>query len=235
MKNLTEEISERGFAILENIISIDFTDEIIAALERIQLTAEVKQRAGKAYGIRRLLDVVPEIRTLAESENLRKLIEPTLGKNARVVRGILFDKNPVANWKVPWHQDVVIALREKKEVAGFSAWSTKAGIIHAQPPAEILENILAVRIHLDDADETNGALRVIPGSHKLGLLSDQQINLIKGTNEEVTCRVAKSGALLMRPLLLHASSVATNPTHRRIIHLEFTAQNLPDGLEWYGS
>ena len=235
MSDASAEVFARGFALIENVILPALVDEIISALDQIQINSEVKQRAGKAYGIRRLLEVFPLICTLAESENIRCIIEPIIGENAKIVRGILFDKNPVANWKVPWHQDVVIALREKKEVAGFTAWSTKAGVVHAQPPVEILESILAIRIHLDDTDENNGALRVIPGSHKSGVLGDGEIQKFKENNEQITCTAAQGGALLMRPLLLHASSVATAPTHRRVIHLEYSALNLPDGLEWYGS
>ena len=235
MKNALEEIIERGFAIIPNVIAPAVVDEIIAEIQQLQLSQAVRQRAGKAFGIRRLLEVVLVVRALAEGEILRSLVEPVLSKNAKVIRGIFFDKNPVANWKVPWHQDVVIALRERKEVAGFSAWSIKAGVVHAQPPVEVLQNILAVRIHLDDTDENNGALRVIPGSHKFGLLADEEINKLKENTGEVTCVVTKGGALLLRPLLLHASSAAILPTHRRVLHLEYSAHNLPDGLEWYGS
>ncbi len=235
MKNHSEQVHESGFAIIPNIIKTTLVDVLTAEIKQIQLSEAVKQRAGKAFGIRRLLEIVPAVRALAESEIVRSFIAPVLGKNAKVRRGIFFDKTPVANWKVPWHQDVVIALRTRKEVAGFSAWSTKAGVVHAQPPVEILESILAVRIHLDDTTENNGALRVIPGSHQFGILDDEAIQKLKENTAQVTCSVTKGGALLMRPLLLHASSVATAPTHRRVLHLEYSAYNLPDGLEWYGS
>ena len=235
MQNYSEQINENGFAIIPNVIDLSLADLLIAEFARIQHSQAVKQRAGKAFGIRRLLEVVPSVRALAEGEIIRSIITPIVGENARIVRGIFFDKNPVANWKVPWHQDVVIALREKKELAGYSAWSTKAGVVHAQPPVEILQNILAVRLHLDDTDENNGALRVISGSHRFGILEDDEIQNLKENNEQVTCSVASGGALLIRPLLLHASSPATFPTHRRVIHLEYSADNLLDGLEWYGS
>ena len=235
MQNYSEQVNESGFAIIPNVIDPALADALIADLAQIQLSNEVKQRAGKAFGIRRLLEVIPSVRALAEGEIIRSIITPIVGENAQIVRGIFFDKNPVANWKVPWHQDIVIALREKKDVAGYSAWSTKAGVVHAQPPVKILQNIIAVRLHLDDTDENNGALRVISGSHKLGILEDDEIQKLKENNEQVTCSVAKGGALLIRPLLLHASSPAAIPTHRRVIHLEYSADNLPDGLEWYGS
>jgi ectoine hydroxylase-related dioxygenase (phytanoyl-CoA dioxygenase family) len=147
------------------------------------------------------------------------------------VRGIFFDKTPDANWKVPYHQDLSIAVKGKAEVEGFGPWSEKAGAVHVQPPAEVLEKMLTIRIHLDDTDETNGSLRVIPGSHQLGKIESSQVgpHVERG---EVTVPVPEGGAMLMRPLLLHASSPAQNARHRRVIHLEFAATELPGRLEW---
>ena len=178
---------------------------------------------------------MPAVRSLAEGDVLQRLVASVIGSQARVVRGIFFDKTPVANWKVPWHQDVAIAVREQKDLPDFSAWSVKAGVIHVQPPVEILESILTVRLHLDDADETNGALRILPGSHRHRLLDEEAVQEWKATTPAVTCTAQRGDALLMRPLLLHASSVATQPTHRRVLHLEYSALHLPGGLEWYGS
>ncbi len=229
------DFQQNGFAIMPNVLAAATVSALLDALARVRLNDAVKQRAGRAFGIRRLLELVPAVRALAESEVLRALVEPILGDKASVVRGIFFDKTPVANWKVPWHQDTMIAVRAKNDVAGFSAWSVKAGVIHTQPPVEVLASILTVRLHLDDTDETNGALRVIPGSHLHGLLSDAAIQQWKAQQPAVTCAVPSGGALLMRPLLLHASSVAAQPMHRRVLHLEYSAMDLPDGLAWYGS
>lgn len=228
-------LTENGFAIVPNVIDAATVDDLLAALAHIHLGDAVKQRAGRAFGIRRLLDVIPSLRPLANSDALRALVDPVLGKEAKIARGIFFDKTPVANWKVPWHQDVMIAVREQKDVPGFSAWSIKAGVVHVQPPVAILQSLLAVRLHLDNTDETNGALRVIPGSHKSGLLNDETIQQWKDTVPSVTCTAQRGDALLMRPLLLHASSVATSPQHRRVLHLEYSAMHMPAGLEWYGS
>lgn len=233
--NWPEDFRKNGFAIVPNVMGVAQIEALSETLAQVQLNASVKQRAGRAFGIRRLLEVVPAVRALAESAQLQSMIAPILGEQSRVVRGIFFDKTPVANWKVPWHQDVTIAVRERKEVAGFVAWSIKAGVIHVQPPIEILESIVTVRLHLDDTDETNGALRVIPGSHQQGLLSDEMIQQCKAQQIAVTCRVERGGVLFMRPLLLHASSTATQPAHRRVLHLEYSAMDLPDGLKWYGS
>jgi hypothetical protein len=40
------------------------------------------------------------------------------------------------------------------------------------------------------------------------------------------------GALILKPLLLHASSKARVAVHRRVLHFVFGPQALPLGLEW---
>jgi ectoine hydroxylase-related dioxygenase (phytanoyl-CoA dioxygenase family) len=155
-----------------------------------------------------------------------------LGPGSFAVRGILFNKLPGTNWKVAWHQDCVIAVREHRDVAGWGPWSVKGGVPHVRPRAEVLARMLAVRIHLDDCDEQKGPLRVLPGSHRCGLLSDEQI-VGWPKADAVTCTVQCGDVILMHPLLLHASSAATAPVNRRVIHVEYAADDLPDGLEWH--
>jgi ectoine hydroxylase-related dioxygenase (phytanoyl-CoA dioxygenase family) len=155
-----------------------------------------------------------------------------LGKDAKVVRAIFFDKTPEANWKVPWHQDLTIAVMEKRETENFTAWTRKAGIWHVQPATAILQKMLTLRFHLDDADETNGALKVVAGSHRRRLSSAEVQKLPKPF---AFCRASKGDVLLMRPLVVHSSSAGTSPKHRRVIHFEFSAENLPNNLDWYGS
>jgi hypothetical protein len=181
---------------------------------------------------RRDLLNLPGVRQWLATDAVRSLIEPHLGPAARPVRGILFDKTATANWKVAWHQDRSIAVRERRNVAGFGPWSVKEGIVHVQPPIDILARMLTLRLHLDDCDETNGPLRVIPGSHHDDILSDAAIAAAVAAGPVVTCCMPAGGALLMRPLLLHASSPAKQPRHRRVIHVEFSADELPGGLAW---
>lgn len=202
-------VERDGYAIIPHCINANTIDSLLSELEDLSIDEAVSQRAGRAFGIRNLLNVLPSARTLAESSTLLSLVEPVVGSKARVVRGIYFDKHKDANWKVAWHQDLTIAVRKRVEVEGFGPWSLKAGIYHVQPPIPVLEGMLALRVHLDDADETNGALRVIPGSHKYGRLLATNIQDIKETCLAVTCSIDAGGVMLMRPLLLHASSAAT--------------------------
>jgi len=154
-----------------------------------------------------------------------------IGDRARPVKLTIFDKSPTANWVVPWHQDVTIAVRERREAEGFGPWSEKEGVPHVQPPAEILKQMVAIRVHLDDTPASNGALRVVPGSHRHGKLDDSARALRDELGERV-CEVQAGDAHAMSPLLLRASSKAERPTRRRVIHLEFASVELPGGLDW---
>jgi len=232
VSGIINDVEQNGFAIVEQVIDESIVKQFLGELMSVR-SANISMRAGKAYGIRNLLNLVPLTRSIANSPSLRALVEPVLGNAARVVRGIYFDKHKDANWKVAWHQDLSIAVRNRTEVQGYGPWSLKAGIQHVQPPVSILEKILTVRVHLDRTDESNGALRVFPGSHICGRLSAEKIASWKEQHEETICVVKKGGAMLMRPLLLHASSSATITGHRRVLHFEYTATQLPAGLEWF--
>ena len=186
---------------------------------------------GTRGGVRNLLDFRP-MRRLAESSAVRGEVEAVLGDSARVVRGILFDKTAGANWKVPWHQDVTIAVNRRIEAEGFGPWSWKAGVLHVQPPAHILERMVSIRLHLDPCPEENGALRVIAGSHVNGKLEERLVQELAERSTAVTCAMQRGGALIMRPLLLHASSASTIPGHRRVIHFDYAAVDLPGGMAW---
>lgn len=203
--NIENEVQTGGFAIVESVLSRQQVDDLLNALERIGETGSVRKRGG-IFAVRNLLDESPEVRELASSEAVRALVEPVLGAHHFPVRGILFDKIPDANWKVPWHQDVTIAVRERVEAEGFGPWSMKADVLHVQPPATILERMLTVRLHLDPCGEENGALRILPGSHTRGKIPEDEIVTMRESLPEEVCAVGLGGALLMRPLLLHASS-----------------------------
>lgn len=185
-----------------------------------------------AHGIRNLLDR-QVIRELACSESVRALADAVLGERCFAVRGMFFDKPPEANWKVSFHQDMTIEVRSQREAPGFHNWTIKGGVHHVQPPTEILERIVSVRLHLDDSRSDNGPLRIFRRSHKKGRLNQSQINEIVRAETPVECRVPVGGALMMSPLVVHGSSSALNPTHRRVIHLDYAAEDLPFGLEWH--
>lgn len=212
------QIAENGHAIVPSCLDAPTVCELSDFLD-----------AGHA-GVRNLLDV-PAIRRLASSSAVRSLMEPVLGSNCFAVRGILFNKGDGANWKVAWHQDCVIAVAQRKEVPGWGPWSINAGVQHVRPSSELMSRMLAVRLHLDDCGIDNGPLRVVPGSHTRGFLSDTQIQNWPKDNA-VACTARRGDAILMRPLLLHGSSAAKTLNCRRVLHLEFATDELPAGINW---
>lgn len=220
-----------GFAIVPNVLTRPEVQHLISVIERIHDPQTDRSPRG-VYAIRNLLDVTPEIQKLALSRKIQVLTKPLLGEDAFPVRGLLFDKTPRANWRVAWHQDLSITVENRIDMPGFGPWSVKAGAIHVEPPPEILEQMLTVRVHLDNSGPTNGALRVIPGSHTRGRLNRRQVHFHRQIHDSICCSVEAGGVLLMRPLLLHASSSSDFPNHRRVIHLEFASGSLPGGLRW---
>lgn len=228
---IQESIERDGFALVPEALNEKAVTRLIAVLEE-HSTEKQATRGLAVYALRNLLDI-PEIQELSRSESLRGLITPILGLDCFAVRGLLFDKLPEANWKVPWHQDLSIAVQSRVEAEGFGPWTIKEGVPHVQPPVAILEKMLTLRLHLDDCPQSNGALRVLPGSHRLGRLTAEQIQNLVSETQPVICEAPRGGVLLMRPLLLHASSPSQEPGHRRVIHLEYAAHPLPGGLQWH--
>ena len=226
------ELSRNGFAVTTPLVGGRAVQSLVEATRSLSAADSTRRRNGGVYAMRNLLALLPEVRALADSAPIRFVVEPVLGPGCLCVRGILFDKTPGANWKVAWHQDLSIAVKRRLEVPGFGPWSVKAGVHHVQPPVTVLENMLTVRVHLDDCGEDNGPLKVLPGSHAHGVLDAAAVGQWCRGHQPALCTAGVGAAVVMRPLLLHASSSATRPGHRRVIHLEYAAGELPGGLEW---
>ncbi|WP_435017093.1 phytanoyl-CoA dioxygenase family protein [Tundrisphaera sp. TA3] len=224
-------VEQDGFAVVADVVPAGLVDRVLSAVEEAR--SESLQRDGETYGMRDLLRAVPEARRIAGDPVLLGLAETIVGPGAFAVRGLWFDKTDGANWGVPWHQDTTIAVRERREAAGFGPWTVKMGITHVRPPASVLEGMVTLRLHMDDCDTSNGPLRVIPGSHRGGRLDARESSQWLDRASAVECLVPRGGVILMRPLILHSSSAATAPHHRRVLHLEYAARPLTGGLEWF--
>lgn len=217
--------SNNGFEILDNILTASELSPIKFELEQIALpifTAGVRN-ADKKF---------PSINTLITNTKLLDKAKQYLNGEPSVVRVILFDKTPDNNWLVTWHQDKTICVSEQKEVSGWGPWTLKDGIHHVQPSLDVLNQMVTFRIHLDDSTLETGCLRVIPNSHSQGVLSNTQIQEITNTQNAVDCIAGAGSILVMRPHLLHASSKATIPSQRRVIHVEYSSYKLPENLVW---
>jgi len=182
------------------------------------------------HAIRHLLVEIPELKTLIFNRNFRKILK-SLNKNLFLTKAIFFDKNIDANWAVQWHQDIVINVSEKIDDPEFTGWTKKPSHYGVVPPEDYLKSTYTIRIHLDDTNENNGALKILPGSHHQKM-TDEQIVLLAKNSTPAVVNVDACGIHIMRPLLLHASSKSTGQKRRRVLHLEFNDQELPAGTEW---
>lgn len=225
-----QEILDNGFSIANGIYTIEEIDNILTILKNIDTSKETFRKSNDLFAIRQFLKEVPEIFKYIFTDNLKEIMNQTLGKDFFIVKSIYFDKPPTSNWFVSYHQDLTISVDKKLELDDFTSWTIKQNQFAVQPPIDILKNITTIRIHLDDTDENNGALKVIPESHlKRVCNSEMKDNNI---SNEVICNVNKGGIMFMKPLILHSSSRTTNNKRRRVIHIEFSNKELPTGLEW---
>src|SRR5262245_32376836 len=174
---------------------------------------------------------VPAIEAVAKDERMIRIARRALGNGAVPFRATLFDKSARANWPAVWHQDTALPLESRNDSTEWGPWSLKIGILYAQAPAWALSRVLALRVHLDASTSENGPLRVIPGSHLGGVLSDDEILELARAREKVEALVPRGGVLAMRPLLVHSSSKALGGEQRRMLHIEYEADlDLAPGL-----
>lgn len=182
------------------------------------------------FGKRKLLLDIPNLKTLLINRNLLKIIN-AIDKDAFITKAIYFDKAPSNNWHFAWRQDLPINVNKKLKTAGFTSWTKKDDINSVCPPEDIIKSIFTLRIHLDNTNEQNGALRVVPGTHKKRLSDDEREKIVASTKPTVI-EVSEGGVHLMKPLILHSSAKSQNQKRRRVIHLEFSSVELPGELEW---
>ena len=150
------------------------------------------------------------------------------------MRAILFDKSPARNWALGWHQDRTICVRARRDVPGFGPWTVKDGLTHVEPPFDLLERMVTLRIHLDDVTSDNAPLLVAPGSHRLGRIRADRIEAVVRRRGTFVCTASAGDVWLYATPILHASQRAQEPARRRVLQVDYSADALPGGLEWFG-
>jgi hypothetical protein len=227
----TQQLQTAGFAVLPRLYTAAEIAALLRCIEAAPAAGPNFRRSQDVFAIRNLLGEVPALWPLLDTPALRGLLGKLFPAGCHLTKGIYFDKPAGSNWLVAWHQDLMINVdRRVPNLPCFGPWTTKAGWVAVQPPVAVLENTVTIRLHLDDCDATNGALKVVPGSHQRGVVPAETIATHTAT--ATVCAVPAGGAMLMKPLLLHASNRSTSDRPRRVIHLEFSAAELPEELAW---
>ncbi|WP_080780251.1 phytanoyl-CoA dioxygenase family protein [Chryseobacterium phocaeense] len=225
-----EEILRKGFTVINTVFSDDEIEKITETIQKADTSAENFRKSEDLFAVRQFLKEVPGVKDLVMNDAVKSMIRTLFGERYFVVKSIYFDKPETSNWYVAYHQDLTISVDKKLEIQGFGPWTTKKNQFAVQPPLPVLENICTIRIHLDDTDENNGALKVVPGSHAKGIYRPETINWDVETEE--ICNVERGGIMIMKPLTLHGSNRTTDGRRRRVIHIEFSDMELPDELQW---
>lgn len=229
--NYLNKIDAEGFTIIDKVYNEKEINKIISLIENTtENTTEnaTFRKSQDLFAIRQFHKEIPETLDFIFNQNLKDIIENTFGKGFFITKSIYFDKPEKSNWFVGYHQDLTISVDKKMEIENFENWTVKQNQFAVQPPKEILENNFTIRIHMDKTTKENGALKVIKNSHSKGILRIENLEM----EDETICEVEKGGIMIMRPLLFHASSKTTNNERRRVIHIEFSKQELPNGLLW---
>ena len=216
---------EHGVEIKRNYISSSI-------IEAIKSEVSSSNEEHPKHGIRSADKKFQTINHLAHSSEFIGLANSLLGSKPNIVRVIFFVKTPDKNWLVTWHQDKTIALNKKVEVDGWGPWSVKDNTHHVQPSLEVLNQMVTFRLHLDEANEKNGCLKVMPKSHELGILSQKELTEVVNSQEAYLCKAKEGDLLLIKPHILHSSSKSINPGHRRVVHVEYSNYKLPEKLSW---
>jgi ectoine hydroxylase-related dioxygenase (phytanoyl-CoA dioxygenase family) len=221
---LQQTVEQRGFVVTAPLLTSSEIESLVTALSQPTVS---RSRAGVRHALG-----LAEVASLARDSRLLSIAKEVLGAGAFPYHATLFDKSPTSNWLVVWHQDTALPLRERRELPGWGPWSVKEGVIYAHAPAGALSQVLALRVHLDDSTERNGPLRVLPESHKRGVLTDEEIERMVPETASVECLVRRGGVLAMRPLIVHSSSKSQEDSPRRVLHIEYASSTSPaEGLE----
>jgi len=222
MNEILHILDEYGYAVVSAVLSADDAAATAEALQSVPLSGA---------GTRNLLEY-SWCRDLVQRFRADSSLQAVLPPTTVAVQCTLFDKTEDRNWLVALHQDLSIPVEARTDHPSLAGWSQKEGRYFVQAPVGLLDRLLAVRVHIDDCGADNGPLRVVPGSHRHGRLADEAARELRGVLGEVICSVEAGAALLMRPLLLHASSKARAPRRRRVLHFLFGPASLEFGLRW---
>jgi hypothetical protein len=228
---LASQLATAGHATVPQLYTVAEVAALLACIEAAPAASPNFRRSQDVFAIRNLLGEIPALWPLLATPALCGLLSELFPAGCHLTKAIYFDKPAGSNWLVAWHQDLMINVGHRvADLPGFGPWTAKAGWVAVQPPVAVLENTVTIRLHLDDCDATNGALKVVPASHLGGVVPAETI--ASHTAAATVCAVPAGGVMLMKPLLLHASSRSASSRSRRVIHLEFSTAELPTGLAW---
>jgi Phytanoyl-CoA dioxygenase (PhyH) len=215
------QLADDGVAIFDQVVS-----EPLLSTLRDHFSQVATERPGV-----RGFDLPREITTLV-SHDLGLLANSLASRPMKPVRVLFFDKTPNSNWSVPWHQDRTIAVKQRYDVSGYGPWSVKNGVTHVEPPVEVLEDMLTLRLFVDDCGVENGPLEIACGSHQAGRIAAHRAKEVAAGSDIFVGTGRAGDVLAMKLLAVHCSKQSALADHRRVLHVDYASRDLPPPLAW---
>ncbi|MBT1698061.1 phytanoyl-CoA dioxygenase family protein [Fulvivirgaceae bacterium PWU4] len=227
MTDLTSAIAEthqQGFAVVQQYFTTQTLDDLLREYDRIETGAPSMDN---------LLNRSDVVRDMAFEPRILNLVKSVIGGAAIPVTAFFLNKTQDNNWTLPWHQDIKVAVDSFAEAEGYSGWTNESGILHVIPPPRFLDKMLSVRFNLDDSDDENGGLQVLPGTHQEGLLSNEDLDHKVKTIAPLLCVSPAGSITLLKALTVHRSEASRTLRNRRILQIEYCGERLHDSLKFY--
>lgn len=227
MTDLTGAIAEtnlQGFAVVQQYFTTQTLDVLLREHDRLE-------RGEASLG--NLLNRSDVVGNMAFDPVTLNLVKGIIGEEAIPVTAFFLNKTKHNNWALPWHQDIKVAVDAFVEAEGYSGWTNESGIIHVVPPWRFLDRMLSVRFNLDDSDDENGGLQVLPCTHQEGLLSNEALAYKVNMIAPVQCASPAGSITLLKALTLHRSEASRTLRNRRILQIEYCGEQLHDNLKFY--
>lgn len=210
----------QGYEHLSGVLPMDQVNRLRDALAE----TPQEQKAGERSADK----VFPIVQELVSDPNLMRIAEGYLTGNISIVQVKLFESTPAK----AWHQERNVVLNRKVDVADWGPWHEQCGVQYVQPPIEVLDNMVTLRLQLDAANEKSGYLRIIPRSHNTGLMSDEEIKAYAASHESIDCFTEAGDVFAMRPHVLQKTCEGSDGSARRVLQIEYCGYKLPAELEW---
>ncbi len=218
--SLSETLASDGASIVRKFLAAPVVVELAA-----EFASGVAGERGAATGSATDALIAPE-------GPLGQLAVSLGGAAMRPVRVVRFDKTAATNWMVPWHQDRTIAVAERHEVEGFGPWSVKNGVAHVEPPVALLETMLTLRLFIDACGDDQGPVEVALGSHRSSRVPAGSAAALARSCPKLVATGEPGDVLAMRLLAIHASAKSRSDARRRVLHVDYAAEELPAPLRW---
>lgn len=210
----------QGYEHLEAVLPMEQVTRLRDALAETPL----EQKAGEKSADK----IFPIVQELVSDPNLMRIAESYLSGIVSIVQVKLFESTPAK----AWHQERCVVVNQKVDIADWGPWHEQDGVCTVQPPIEVLDNMVTLRLQLDAANEESGYLQIIPRSQNKGAMTDAEITEYAENREVIDCFTEAGDVLAIRPHLLHKTCAGNSGKSRRVLQIEYCGYKLPEGLQW---